>query len=443
MIAKAYLFTDGKTFVCNTGCATCTLIYTDCASCSTNYEILGTVCIPFPTTTSCTFLNDYKGFYDSHLLCQYQYPVTLPMNSKIQLNASNNWDLSGTTPALMSSSTSMAYTGVSIITDGSFTQKIDMALTSVVSSGTTLQYQIKLRNPTSTTVGTTDWVTLIYDDSDTLIAKSYDFDNKAMNCDLGCSSCNTIYTSCLGCDSGFEYDSSNTSCIQLANNVSCVFTSNFKGLENSRLTCTFQFGQAFDSDSKMQVKFSSNWDFSTYIPSLVSSTATLAQTQFSSNIFYFDVNSDITANQQVQMVFNVKNPISSSISESDFGIYIYDSGDVLKAKTEPFSNYAIPCNTGCDTCGTYYDNCTTCGSGYELEGGDCPAQPTSLSCQLSDLRKGSTDSALACEFQFPNEIPVGSFIHLKFSNNWDLSTVIPVYVSSEPAMSMGNVIDVR
>jgi len=143
------------------------------------------------------------------------------------------------------------------------------------------------------------------------------------------------------------------------------------------------------------------------------------------------------------MVFKVKNPISSSISESDFGIYIYDSGDVLKAKTEPFSNYAIPCNTGCDTCGTYYDNCTTCGSGYELEGGDCPAQPTSLSCQLSDLRKGSTDSALACEFQFPNEIPVGSFIHLKFSNNWDLSTVIPVYVSSEPAMSMGNVIDVR
>jgi len=388
-------------------------------------------------------MNDYKGFYDSYLLCQYQYPVTLPMNSAIEINASNNWDLSGTTPSLMSSSTSMAYTGVTNISVSSFTQKISMSLTSVVSTGTTLQYQIKLRNPTSTTVGTTDWVTYIYDNSNTLIAKSYDFDNKAMECDLGCSSCNTIYTSCLGCNSGFEYYSSNTSCVQLASNVSCLFDSDFKGLENSRLTCTFQFGQAFDSDSKMQVQFSSNWDFSTYIPTLVSSTISLAQTQFSSNIFYFNVNSNIADNQQVQMVFNVKNPISSSISENDFGIFIYDSGDVLKAKTEPFSNYPIPCNTGCDTCGTYYNNCTTCGSGYELEGSDCPALPTSLECQLSDLKKGSTDSALACEFQFPDEIPSGSFIHLKFSNNWDLSSVIPVFVSSSPAMSMGDVVDVR
>lgn len=214
-IAKAYPFNGGKTYLCNTGCSTCNLLYTNCTACSSNYEILGSVCIPLPTTKSCTFLNDYKGFYDSYLLCQYQYPIALPMNSNIEIYYSNNWDLAGTTPALSSSSTSMAYVGVSNISVSSFTKKITMLLTSVVNSGTTLQYQLKLRNPTATSVGNNDYITYIYDSGNTLIAKSYDFDpSKTMECNLGCSSCNTIYTACLGCITGFEYYSSSTSCVQ-------------------------------------------------------------------------------------------------------------------------------------------------------------------------------------------------------------------------------------
>ena len=87
------------------------------------------------------------------------------------------------------------------------TIKIKMNLTSAVNTGTTLQYTIKLRNPTSTSIGNNDYVTYVYDASNTLIAKAYDFDpDKAMLCNLGCSSCNTIYTACLGCDTAYtEY----------------------------------------------------------------------------------------------------------------------------------------------------------------------------------------------------------------------------------------------
>ena len=127
----------------------------------------------------------------------------------------------------------------------------------------------------------------------------------------------------------------------------------------------------------MEVKMSDNWDFSTYIPSLVSSTIGLSQTDFVNNDFFFTVNSDVSANQQVNLVLKVKNPISSSISESDFGIFISDSAGTLKAKTEPFSNFEIPCGLGCDTCGFIYNTCTTCKTGYELMGSDCPAMPTS------------------------------------------------------------------
>jgi len=60
-------YSAGHTMSCQTGCATCSLTFDNCTSCSTNYEFISSKCIPLPDSQTTTWGNDYKGHETSSL----------------------------------------------------------------------------------------------------------------------------------------------------------------------------------------------------------------------------------------------------------------------------------------------------------------------------------------------------------------------------------------
>jgi len=60
-------YSSGHTMSCQTGCATCSLTYDNCTSCSSNYEKVSTRCIPLTDAQTVTWGNDYKGHESSSL----------------------------------------------------------------------------------------------------------------------------------------------------------------------------------------------------------------------------------------------------------------------------------------------------------------------------------------------------------------------------------------
>ena len=185
------------------------------------------------------------------------------------------------TPSLTASSPTMTSVGVSSISGGrrnrilSYTNQISLTLTTQASASSTISFTITLKNPTSSTISSSDFYIEGYDSSNVLKAQAspYASTTQSLSCNTGCQSCTNIYTYCDECISNYELVSN--ICIPLASSKTISFGNDYMGHSSSTLSLNIQWPDEIASSSEIRLSFSSNWNLSTVVPSLASSSPTM------------------------------------------------------------------------------------------------------------------------------------------------------------------------